>query len=92
MLRDITDALFEAKSSVRERFPASPAASGVTARSLITFIADRPGHDRSNAIDDTRTERELGFRLPVAPAAGLGATVRWFINNEAWWRAVMGGS
>jgi dTDP-glucose 4,6-dehydratase len=92
MLCDITDVLFDAEPSLRERFPASPAAAGGTARSLISFVADRPGHDRRYAIDDKRIERELGFRPSVAPEAGLAATVRWFIDNEPWWRAVMDGS
>jgi len=62
---------------------------GESARSLITFVSDRPGHDRRSAIDGTRIERELSFRLSVAQTAGLGATVHWFIDNEPWWRATM---
>jgi dTDP-glucose 4,6-dehydratase len=92
MLCDITDAAFNAEPSLRGRFPVSPAAAGASARSLITSVADRPGHDRRYAIDGTRIERELGFRPSVAPTAGLGATVRWFIDNEPWWRAVMDGT
>ena len=52
---------------------------------LITFVADRPGHDRRYAIDATRLERELGWRAQEDFASGLEKTVRWYLDNEAWW-------
>jgi dTDP-glucose 4,6-dehydratase len=92
MLCDLADSLLEADPGLRVRFPEAPASSGRSARSLITFVPDRPGHDRRYAIDGTKIERELGFQPAVDPAAGLEATVRWFIEHEGWWRAVMDGS
>jgi dTDP-glucose 4,6-dehydratase len=53
---------------------------------LITFVADRPGHDRRYAIDASKIERELGWRPSVDFEAGLEATVRWYLENDAWWR------
>lgn len=55
-------------------------------RSLITFVADRPGHDRRYAIDPAKIERELGWRAEETFESGLEKTVRWYLDNEAWWR------
>lgn len=50
----------------------------------ISFVADRPGHDRRYAIDGGRARRELGFSPQTAFAAGLEATVDWYLANQAW--------
>jgi len=55
-------------------------------RSLITYVADRPGHDRRYAIDPSKIETELGWRSQQTFASGLRETVRWYLDNEAWWR------
>ncbi len=55
---------------------------------LITFVADRPGHDARYAIDPTRIRDELGWRPSVAVEEGLEKTVRWYLDNESWWRAL----
>ncbi|WP_068300261.1 dTDP-glucose 4,6-dehydratase [Pararhodobacter sp. CCB-MM2] len=52
----------------------------------ITFVADRPGHDARYAIDPTRIREELGWRPSVTVEQGLERTVRWYLDNEAWWR------
>lgn len=54
-------------------------------RSLITYVADRPGHDRRYAIDATKLEQELGWRAEQTFATGLKQTVAWYLQNEAWW-------
>jgi len=55
------------------------------------FVPDRPGHDRRYAIDDGKIRAELGV-VPRTPfGEGLRATVRWYIDNEPWWRAVQSG-
>ncbi|PTW55721.1 dTDP-glucose 4,6-dehydratase [Breoghania corrubedonensis] len=53
---------------------------------LITFVADRPGHDARYAIDATKLEGELGWRARETFETGLEKTVRWYLDNEAWWR------
>ncbi|MDE3081052.1 MAG: dTDP-glucose 4,6-dehydratase [Paracoccaceae bacterium] len=53
---------------------------------LITFVADRPGHDARYAIDPSRIRAELGWRPSVTLEEGLERTVRWYLENEAWWR------
>jgi dTDP-glucose 4,6-dehydratase len=56
--------------------------------SLIRFVADRPGHDLRYAIDPTRIRTELGWRPSVTLEEGLERTVRWYLDNEDWWRAL----
>ncbi|WP_038035709.1 dTDP-glucose 4,6-dehydratase [Thermopetrobacter sp. TC1] len=55
----------------------------------ITFMPDRPGHDRRYAIDPTRIETELGWRPRLNFDDGLRQTVRWYLNNEDWWRPLL---
>jgi dTDP-glucose 4,6-dehydratase len=56
---------------------------------LITFVTDRPGHDARYAIDPTRIRTELGWQPSVTLNDGLRQTVRWFLDNEAWWRPLL---
>ncbi|MDA8179356.1 MAG: dTDP-glucose 4,6-dehydratase [Desulfobacteria bacterium] len=66
------------------------AAMGKDERSM-KFVPDRPGHDRRYAIDDAKIRAELGVVPRVPFEEGLRATVRWYIDNEPWWRAVRSG-
>jgi len=63
--------------------------SGAPHARLITFVADRPGHDSRYAIDPTRIRQELGWRPSVTLNEGLRLTVRWYLDNAAWWRPLM---
>jgi dTDP-glucose 4,6-dehydratase len=65
------------------------AATCGTYRSLITFVKDRPGHDRRYAIDPSKIERELGWRPMHSFESGLAGTVRWYLDNREWWQAIM---
>jgi dTDP-glucose 4,6-dehydratase len=58
-------------------------------RGLIQFVDDRPGHDRRYAIDPTRLESELGWRPTTPFDEGLEHTVRWYLENEAWWAPIL---
>ena len=51
---------------------------------LITYVADRPGHDRRYAIDGRKIARELGWRPAESFESGMARTVRWYLDNEAW--------
>jgi len=65
---------------------------GAPRRTLITFVKDRPGHDRRYAMDATKIERELGWRPRETFESGIRKTVRWYLENEEWVRDVTSGS
>lgn len=88
---ELLDERFRAEPSLAARFPECPAASGRSCASLITHVADRPGHDRRYAIDPAKISSELRFEPAESLATGLARTVDWYLGNEAWWRAVMSG-
>jgi dTDP-glucose 4,6-dehydratase len=58
-------------------------------RQLISFVQDRPGHDRRYAIDASKLERTLGWQAMETFDSGLEKTVRWYIDNERWWRSIL---
>ncbi len=60
-------------------------------KSLITYVKDRPGHDRRYAIDNTRIKKELGFEVRVPFGRGMEETVRWYVDNRAWWEKIKTG-
>jgi len=53
---------------------------------LISFVPDRPGHDQRYAIDPTKLESELGWRADETFETGIEKTVRWYMENESWWK------
>jgi dTDP-glucose 4,6-dehydratase len=68
-----------------------PRSDGQTYRRQITFVADRPGHDRRYAIDSSRIERELGWHPRESFATGLAKTVTWYLEHEPWWSRIRSG-
>ena len=88
----VADTAFRRDGGLASRFPASPCAQGQSAESLITFVRDRPGHDRRYAIDCRKAENELKFAPSITLDEGLKQTFGWYLGNEPWWRAVMDGS
>ena len=65
-----------------------PRSDGLSYKDQISFVTDRPGHDARYAIDPSRIRDELGWRPSVTVAEGLEKTVQWYLDNEAWWRAL----
>ncbi|MCH2083518.1 MAG: dTDP-glucose 4,6-dehydratase [Saprospiraceae bacterium] len=63
-----------------------------TARKLITFVKDRPGHDRRYAIDATKIKEELGWEPQVQAAEGLKMTAEWYLNNAEWLNNITSGA
>ena len=61
-------------------------------RDLITFVADRPGHDLRYAIDASKIARELGWLPQETFESGMRKTVQWYLANEIWWKQVQDGS
>ena len=66
----------------------SPQSGGGSRSDQISFVTDRPGHDLRYAIDATRIETELGWRAQESFETGLEKTVRWYLENEHWWRPI----
>jgi len=64
--------------------------AGAPHADLITYVTDRPGHDLRYAIDPTRISEELGWRPSVTLQEGLAITVAWYLDNEDWWRPLLG--
>lgn len=60
-------------------------------RDLITFVKDRPGHDRRYAIDSTRIETELGWQAQESFESGIEKTIDWYLDNEWWWGPIRDG-
>ena len=66
-----------------------PRADGNSYADQIGYVADRPGHDKRYAIDATRISEELGWTPIETFESGLGRTVAWYLDNEAWWRPIL---
>ena len=64
---------------------------GSPRRNLITFVKDRPGHDRRYAMDATKIERELGWRPAETFESGIRKTIQWYLEHEEWVRNVTSG-
>ena len=65
-----------------------PLDSGRPRRELITFVSDRPGHDRRYAVDPSKIEGELGWQPQVGFEEGLDRTIDWYLDNADWWRSL----
>ena len=83
--REIVDTLCALLDELR------PDPAGPYAR-LVTFVADRPGHDRRYAIDARKIERELGWRPAETFASGIRKTVRWYLDHADWTAQVQSGA
>jgi dTDP-glucose 4,6-dehydratase len=91
MVCDLVDAAFASQPELAARFPTSAAASGKSSRTLMQHVRDRPGHDRRYAVDSGKIRQRLKFRAATDLASGLAQTVRWYLDNESWWRDVASG-
>lgn len=69
-----------------------PRGDGASYREQINFVTDRPGHDFRYAIDAGKIRDELGWEPSESFESGIAGTVRWYLDNEDWWRSVQTGS
>ena len=83
---------FKDDSELAGRFPDAEAAIAGNAESLITYVKDRPGHDRRYAINPTKANDVLGYQPKESFETGIRKTVAWYLNNQSWWSRVMDGS
>ena len=87
----VIDAAFDRDQALAERFPEAAPAQGRPSATLKAFVKDRPGHDRRYAIDTGKIRTELGVTPNFSLEDGLDRTLRWYLDNEDWWRAVQDG-
>ncbi|HTC27003.1 dTDP-glucose 4,6-dehydratase [Dyella sp.] len=69
-----------------------PLADGRSRESLITYVKDRPGHDRRYAIDSSKLQRELGWQPSQSFESGIKQTVEWYLTHQPWVQRVLDGS
>ena len=86
------DAAFLENPGLARRFPNAPAGRGGSTAGLIRYVTDRLGHDRRYAVDCSRIVRELGYSPRNDFAEGLARTLRWYLDNEVWWRLALAQS
>jgi dTDP-glucose 4,6-dehydratase len=82
---DVVHAICDTVDRLRLTLPHAPC------RSLVTFVKDRPGHDRRYAIDTAKINRDLGWRSRQNFETGLEHTVRWYLENPTWVERVTSG-
>jgi len=69
-----------------------PAKDGKKRRNLITFVADRPGHDRRYAIDFSKINKEIGWSPKESFKSGIKKTIKWYLANTAWVKSIKTGA
>ena len=65
-----------------------PRKNGAFYNELITFVKDRPGHDFRYAIDSARITKDTGWTPSESFVSGLKKTIKWYLENEEWWRKI----
>ncbi|MCM2680115.1 dTDP-glucose 4,6-dehydratase [Echinimonas agarilytica] len=92
LICELLEQEFTVDSALAAKYPEAKKAIAGQTEKLITYVKDRPGHDRRYAIDAAKTTAELGYSPVESFETGIRKTVRWYLDNEAWWQAVMDGS
>jgi dTDP-glucose 4,6-dehydratase len=90
-LCDLMDARFSADPSLAQAHPNCPSAKGELARSLISYVADRPGHDHRYAIDASKLAHELGWKPAETFETGIANTIDWYLTHQDWVQKVQSG-
>lgn len=80
---DLVHMLCDLMDELAPNLPVKPS------KELITFVKDRPGHDRRYAIDATKIKTELGWSPAVTVEEGLRQTIEWYLTHEDWWRPLL---
>ncbi|MGB9430449.1 MAG: dTDP-glucose 4,6-dehydratase [Gammaproteobacteria bacterium] len=88
-LCDLVDKAFKASRELASAYPQCPAAAGRSTHELISFVTDRPGHDRRYAIDARKITAECGYQPAATPATALEKTARWYLDNPQWWQPLL---
>jgi dTDP-glucose 4,6-dehydratase len=85
----LVDSRLNAQPEMQTSFPAAPPFKGKSSMELITYVRDRPGHDRRYAIDFGKAARQLNYAPAMSLNSGLATTVDWYLQHIPWWQALM---
>lgn len=88
----LMDEQFKDNSELKDRFPEAKSAHAHASESLITYVKDRPGHDRRYAIDPNKANSVLNYQPQESFETGIRLTIEWYLANQQWWASVMDGS
>ena len=88
----LMDQIFQNNAELATKYPQACKAIENKTRELITYVTDRPGHDRRYAIDAAKTNNELGYVPEESFETGIVKTVNWYLTNDAWWHDILDGS
>lgn len=91
LICDLVDSKLNDNIHLQQQYPNAPVCQGKKAKDLITFVKDRPGHDRRYAIDPSKSNNEIGYQPKDSFETGIQKTVDWYLNNESWWRSIISG-
>ncbi len=89
LLCELVDRAFAKNPELLKQFPNAQKASVGASSDLITYVTDRPGHDRRYAIDPTKSRTELNYEPVESFETGIQKTVDWYLNNAAWWQPLL---
>jgi len=89
LLCQLMDEAFAGDASLAARYPDAPASRGEKTDTLITYVTDRPGHDRRYAIDASKSRAELGYIPQETFETGIARTIRWYLAHAAWWQPLL---
>jgi dTDP-glucose 4,6-dehydratase len=89
LICELLNKAFANDPELSKRFPLATNAIAQKAVDLITYVTDRPGHDRRYAIDATKTNDELGYVPSESFETGIARTLDWYLYNEKWWKPLL---
>jgi dTDP-glucose 4,6-dehydratase len=89
LICQLIDEAFDRDTDLSIRFPHAAPALGNRSESLITYVQDRPGHDRRYAIDASKIRRELGYKPLHSFSKGIRKTINWYLQNYDWWKPLL---
>ena len=69
-----------------------PRSNGDPYQNLITYVKDRPGHDYRYAIDASKIKNDLGWKPKETFETGIRKTIKWYLDNEVWWKRIQNGT
>ena len=92
LICQLMDEAFAARTDLANHYPDAKSAITGNTESLITYVKDRPGHDRRYAINPTKANDELGYQPQESFETGIRKTLDWYLTHADWWKRVMDGS